>query len=72
MTKRLISRGLTANSIKKVDIDNSHDDSLHANVKNIILDTIFVIQQGADVFILPKTILLPSLFFAHAYCPFAI
>ena len=23
-----------------------NDDSLHANVKNIILDTVFVIQQG--------------------------
>ena len=46
----------TANSIK-IDIDNiqmcnmidrvpKEDDSSHANVKNIILDTIFVIQQG--------------------------
>ena len=47
----------TANSIE-FDIDNSqmcdmisiecqkNDDSLHANVKNIILDTIFVIHQG--------------------------
>ena len=48
-----------------------NDDSLHANVK-IILDAIFVSSKAADVLILFKTILLPSFFYAHAYCTFAI
>ena len=47
-----------------------NNDSLHANVKKC--HTRYYICNAADVLILFKTILLPSFFYVHAYCTFAI